>query len=315
MTAKIFIDGEAGTTGLQIRERLEGRNELSLLCLGDDERKNAARRAEMLNSADIVILCLPDDAARDAVAMIENDAVRVIDASSAHRVAPGWVYGFPEYEAGQSEKIAAAKRLTNPGCYALASISILHPLVSEGMLPADFPVTINAVSGYSGGGRKMIAAFEDAASEDYCETPFMVYGLGLKHKHVPEIQTWGRLANTPILVPSVGRFRQGMIVQIPLQLWALPESPASADIHRVLGEHYAASNFVKVLPLAETSAIDKLEPEGLNGTNELHLYVFANDDTGQAVVIARIDNLGKGASGQAVQNMNIMLGLDETTGL
>jgi len=315
MSAKIFIDGEVGTTGLQIRERLQGRSDLEFLRLSEAERKDAGKRAELLNAADIVILCLPDAAAIDAAAMVENNAVRIIDASSAHRTAPGWVYGFPEYEAGQAQKIAAASRVSNPGCYAITSIAILHPLIAAGILPADGAVTINAVSGYSGGGKPLIRAFEDDTAEDHTETAFRVYGLSLSHKHVPEIQAWSGLAHPPLFVPSVGRFRQGMIVQVPLNLWALPGAPGPGDVHRALSHHYAGQRFVKVLSLAESAAMSRLEPEALNGVNELHLHVFANADTGQAVVMGLIDNLGKGASGQAVQNLNLMLGVAPETGL
>lgn len=315
MTAKIFIDGEAGTTGLQIRSRLEGRGDLDFLRLGEAERKDAARRRDMLNEADIVILCLPDDAARDAVAMIDNPAVRVIDASSAHRIADGWVYGFPEYETGQAEKIAAAKRVSNPGCYALTSVAILHPLVAARVVPADYPVTINAISGYSGGGKKMIAEFEDRQVDGFSDDPFRLYGLALKHKHVPEICKWSGLRHAPLFVPSVGRFRQGMIVQVPLQLWSLPGKPDAQAVHRALADHYAGQRFVRVLSLDETAAMSGLEPRGLNGTSELHLHIFANADRGQAVVVGLIDNLGKGASGQAVQNLNLMLGVAADTGL
>ncbi len=315
MTATVFIDGEVGTTGLQIRERLENRTDISFLRLGESERKDLGRRAQMLNSADVVILCLPDDAARDAVAMIENDNVRVIDASSAHRVADGWVYGMPEFDGQQAEKIAAAKRVSNPGCYAITSISILHPLVASGILPASHPVTINAISGFSGGGKQMIADFEDSENGAFAMTPFRVYGLNLAHKHVPEITAWGGLTHAPIFVPSVGHFRQGMIVQIPLPLWALPGSVTADDVHAALADHYAQERFVKVKALAESAQMSGLEPEGLNGTNELHLHVFANADTGQAVVMGLIDNLGKGASGQAVQNLNLMIGAAPDTGL
>ena len=315
MTHKIFIDGEVGTTGLQIRERLENRPDLSFLRLEENQRKDNAARAEKLNGADIVILCLPDDAARDAVAMIENESVRVIDASSAHRTHPDWVYGMPEYDAGQEERIALARLVTNPGCYAITSVSILHPLVAGGLVPADHPVSINAISGYSGGGKQMIAGFEDTENGDFAKTPFRVYGLGLSHKHVPEIQTWSGLNNAPLFVPSVGRFRQGMIVQVPLPLWSLPGKPTTADVHALLSRHYAGQRFVKVLPLSETAAMSGLEPETLNGTNDLHLHVFGNDEAGQVVVMGVIDNLGKGASGQAVQNLNLMIGAAPDTGL
>jgi len=315
MTAKIFIDGEVGTTGLQIRERLEGRKDLEFLSLGETERKDLQRRREMLNAADVVILCLPDDAARDAVAMIENDTTRVIDASTAHRTAEGWVYGFPELDRDQVKRISEAKRITNPGCYAISSVSILRPLVSTGLVPVDFPVSINAVSGYSGGGKPLIAAFEDENVTDYTDEAFRVYGLNLQHKHVPEITGWSGLEKPPLFVPSVGRFRQGMLVQVPLQLWAMPGKPQPVDVYRVLADHYAGRRFVTVPPMAELSDLKGLDPESLNGSNELRLHVFGNAGTDQAVVMAMLDNLGKGASGQAVQNLNIMLGVDEGAGL
>lgn len=315
MTAKVFIDGEAGTTGLQIKARLEGRSDLSLLHLNNAERKDTGRRREMLNQADLAILCLPDAAAREAVTLIDNPETRVIDASTAHRTADGWVYGFPEYDAGHREAIAAAKRVANPGCYAICSIAILHPLVKAGIIGADWPVTINAVSGYSGGGKSLIAEFEDQSSPDYSETPFFTYGHALDHKHVPEITRWSGLTHAPIFAPSVGHYAQGMIVQVPLPLWSMPGNPEAAIVHDVLTRHYEGERYVSVAPLEEAAVLSRLTPETLNGTNELRLYVFANEKIGQAVVMAMLDNLGKGASGQAVQNMNIMLGLPEETGL
>jgi len=315
MTATVFIDGEQGTTGLQIHARLAGRKDVSMLSLPYEDRRNVDARREMLNRADIVILCLPDDAAIEAVSMIENPDVRVIDASTAHRTAEGWVFGFPEYDAAQRQRVAEARRVSNPGCYAVASISLLHPLVGAGLLPADWPVTINAVSGYSGGGKSMIAEFEDTSSASYTEAPFFVYGLTLKHKHVPEIQKHGGLTNRPLFVPSVGRFAQGMIVQIPLQLWALPGTPTPAKIHQALADHYAGCRFVTVAAPDTAAGISRLEPELVNDTNELRLHVFGNEKDGQVVLMALLDNLGKGASGSTVQNMNIMLGFDEGTGL
>lgn len=315
MANTIFIDGEVGTTGLQIRDRLAGREDLSFISLSETDRKKATKRREALNDADIVILCLPDDAARDAVAMIDTDSVRVIDASSAHRTADGWVYGFPEWDKGQAEQIAAAKRVTNPGCYAITSVSILHPLVGAGLVPSDQAVSINAVSGYSGGGKALIAAFEDETNPAYTTEAFRVYGMGLAHKHTPEIQAHSGLSIRPLFVPSVARFRQGMIVQVPLHLSLLDGTPSLEDVHGALAAHYAGQQFVTVKPLADSLAMAGLEPEGLNGTNELHVYVFGNAETGQAVVMGLLDNLGKGASGQAVQNLNLMCGVDEATGL
>lgn len=315
MTANVFIDGEAGTTGLQIRERLAARSDIVLMSLPERARKDAGARAEMLNAADIVILCLPDDAAREAVGMIQNDRVRVIDASSAHRSAPDWVYGFPEIDRDQTARIADAARVTNPGCYALASVALLHPLVMAGLVPADHPVSINAVSGYSGGGRKLIESFEDPEAPGATSAAFRVYALGLAHKHVPEIQSRAGLAAPPLFVPSVARFRQGMIVQVPLHLRRLPQGVDAAALHAALEKHYAGRRFVAVAPLAESRVMSQLEPEGLNGTNELHLFVCANEAAEQVVLLALLDNLGKGASGQAVQNLNLMLGVPEEQGL
>jgi N-acetyl-gamma-glutamyl-phosphate reductase len=315
MTATIFIDGEAGTTGLQIGARLEGHGGLDFIRLDDARRKDPEARREALNTADVVILCLPDDAAREAVAMIDNPTTRVIDASTAHRVAPGWTYGFPEYDADSAAAIAEARRVSNPGCYALTAVSMLHPLVKGGLLPADWPVTINAVSGYSGGGKKLIAAFEDPSDPDATQDAFRLYALSLAHKHLPEITTWGGLAHTPLFVPSVGRFAQGMLVQVPLPLWSMPRDVSVGDVHAALADHYAGRTYVEVAPLAETGAMASLQPEALNGSNRLRLHVFGNAADGHAVVVGLLDNLGKGASGQAVQNLNIMLGLPETEGL
>ncbi len=315
MTATIFIDGEAGTTGLQIRARLAARDDVEVIGLSYALRKDSGARAEMLNAADLAILCLPDDAARDAVAMIENPDVKVIDASTAHRVEAEWAYGFPELDAGQAGVIEAAKRVANPGCYALSSVAMIRPLVAAGILPPDHPVTINAVSGYSGGGRKMIESFEDVNAPDYTEEAFRVYGLSLSHKHVPEIQVHAGLDHRPLFMPGIGRFSQGMIVQVPLALWSLPGKPTAGDLHGALAGHYQGQRFVKVAALDESSKMTGLQPEAVNGTNELRLYVFANEGEGQAVVMALLDNLGKGASGQAVQNMNLMLGLDAEAGL
>ena len=256
MTAKVFIDGEAGTTGLQIQQRLSARRDIELLHLSDTDRKDPARRAEMLNAADVSILCLPDDAAREAVAMVKNPSARIIDASTAHRTAEGWTYGFPEYAPGRPAEIAAASRVTNPGCYALGAVSMLHPLVEAGLLPPDHPVTINAVSGYSGGGRKLIAAFEDPDAPDATDADFYLYGLDLEHKHVPEIHKHGSLTHRPLFVPSVGSFAQGMIVSLPLQLWALPGKPKPDEVHEALATHYAdesGSQGVTVASMSESA--------------------------------------------------------------
>jgi len=315
MAPKVFIDGEAGTTGLQILDRLANRTDLSLLHLNDAERKDSERRKAMLNEADLAILCLPDDAARESVLLIENPDTKVIDASTAHRTSDGWAFGFPEYEKGHRGKIASAKRVANPGCYAICSIAILHPLIVAGLIKDDWPITINAISGYSGGGKSLIAEFEGSSSSGYSKAPFFTYGHNLAHKHVPEITRWSGLKHAPIFVPSVGQYAQGMIVQVPLPLWAMSNSPSPKAIHTALQDHYAGEEFVTVTPLQELEAIERLAPEALNGTNKMQLYVFTNEGEGEAVVMALVDNLGKGASGQAVQNLNIMLGLGEATGL
>ncbi|NQV99726.1 MAG: N-acetyl-gamma-glutamyl-phosphate reductase [Rhodospirillales bacterium] len=315
MTARIFIDGDVGTTGLQIRTRLEARDDIELLRLDEASRKDPLKRAELLNTADISILCLPDAAALEAVSLVTNPAARLIDASTAHRIADGWAYGFPEYSKSQAAHIAASGRVANPGCYALTSVSILYPLVEAGLIPRDWPVTINAVSGYSGGGKDMIAEFEDVDNAAYTRSPFFAYGLGLQHKHLPEITRWGGLAHSPLFVPSVGRYAQGMLVQVPLPLWSMPGPVSAGDIHAALSEHYQGQRFVSVVPLAQSRQITRLDPEQLNNTNELHLHVFADEANGQAVVAGVLDNLGKGASGQAVQNLNLMLGMDPATGL
>jgi len=315
MPAKVFIDGEAGTTGLQIRERLIGRRDLELVSIDPARRKDSGARAELLNGADAVILCLPDEAAKEAVSLIENNDVRVIDASTAHRVAPGWTYGFAEMAPGQRDAIAASHRVTNPGCYPTGAIALVRPLVDAGLIPADWPITVNAVSGYSGGGKGMIAEFEDRTSPAYVETPFRIYAMGLGHKHVPEMQANGRLSGPPLFAPAVGRYAQGMIVEVPLQLWAMPTPPKLADLHAALAARYAGERFVTVASLEEAAGLKTLDPEGLNGTNQLKLFVFGSDKAGQARLVALLDNLGKGASGAAVQNLNLMLGLEEGAGL
>lgn len=314
MTTHVFIDGEVGTTGLQIRERLEPRSDVSLIHLNAEQRKDLDARREALNAADVAILCLPDDAARESVSMIETDTA-LIDASTAHRAVDGWAYGFHEYEPGHRDTMRASKRISNPGCYAVTSVAMLHPLVANGLLPGDYPVTINAVSGYSGGGKSLIAAFEDPAAENSTDSVVYSYALTLQHKHLPEITRWSGLAHPPVFVPSVGRYRQGMLVQIPLALWNLPGTPKAADLHGALTKHYEGERFVTVAPFETTETIGQLDPEALNGTNELQLYVLHNEETGQAVLAGLIDNLGKGASGQAVQTLNLLIGADEGAGL
>lgn len=315
MTIKVFIDGEAGTTGLQIRERLAGRSDISLLSIDPVRRKDATARAERLNGADAVILCLPDEAAREAVALIENPTTKVIDASTAHRTSTGWTYGFPELAPGQRAAVAGATRVSNPGCYPTGFLALIAPLVREGLLPVEWPVSVNAVSGYSGGGRAMIAEFEDVAAPGFTHEAYRAYALNLGHKHVDEMRVHAGLSHPPIFTPAVGRYAQGMIVEVPLPLWALPGAPTLTDVHGVLADSYAGEQFVEVAGLDAAAAMKGLNPQGLNGTNRLKLFVFGDTAQGQARLVALLDNLGKGASGAAVQSLNLMCGLDETAGL
>jgi N-acetyl-gamma-glutamyl-phosphate reductase len=315
MVAKVFIDGASGTTGLEIRERLARRRELELVVLDDARRKDASARADALNSADVVILCLPDDAAREAVSLIANPDVRVIDPSTAHRVADGWVFGFPELEPGRREELLQAKRVTNPGCYSTGFLAIVRPLVRAGLIPVDWPVLCNAVSGYSGGGKSMIAEFEDPKAPHYSREVFRTYGLTLEHKHVAEMQKHAGLRHPPLFAPSVGRFYRGMLVEIPLQLLALPGQPNLNQVHAALAESYRGEKLVEVASLAEAAGKKTLDAEELKDTNRLKIYVFGNEARGQARVAAVLDNLGKGASGACVQCLNVMMGFPETEGL
>ncbi|KMW45140.1 N-acetyl-gamma-glutamyl-phosphate reductase [Ralstonia insidiosa] len=300
----IFIDGDQGTTGLQIHERLRGRTDLQLLTLPADARKDAQRRAEAINACDIAILCLPDAAAREAVASIVNPDVRVIDASSAHRTTPGWTYGFPEMSAGQAQRVATASRVTNPGCYPTGAIALLRPLVQAGLVPTDYPISIHAVSGYSGGGRAAVQAYEGLEAAN--ALPFQVYGLGLAHKHTPEIQQHAGLSQRPMFVPAYGAYRQGIVLTVPLELRLLAPGVDAAGLHACLAGHYAGAQHVEVMPLQVSSALPHLDPQALNGTNDIRLGVFSNDH-GQILLTAVFDNLGKGASGAAVQNLELML--------
>jgi N-acetyl-gamma-glutamyl-phosphate reductase len=310
---RIYIDGAAGTTGLEIHDRLSRRQDLELLHISDHDRKDLVARTKLLNEADIAVLCLPDEAARQAVEGIRNPAVRVLDASTAHRTASGWTYGFAELESGQRDALREASRVSNPGCYPTGFLALVRPLLRAGIIPADFPLTVNAVSGYSGGGRAMIEEFEDAESSRFTRSVVRSYALGLSHKHVAEMQKYARLAHPPLFAPSVGRFFRGMLVEVPLQLWALPAQPTSDSIREMLAQSYAQESLIDVMPIGETSAT--LDAEMLKGSDRMKLFVYGNERTRQARLIAALDNLGKGAGGAAVQNLNIMLGLPETAGL
>ncbi len=308
MAAKIFIDGEHGTTGLQIRTRMASRRDVELLSIPEAERRNAALREDMLNSADIAILCLPDDASKESVKMVAgNNKVRIIDTSTAFRVAPDWAYGFAEMDKAQGEKIRASRYVANPGCYPTGAIGLIRPLRAAGILPDGYPVTVNAVSGYTGGGKQLIAQMEDKNHPEHLAANNFLYGLTLKHKHVPEMTIHGLLDRAPLFAPSVGRFAQGMIVQLPLFLDDLKDGTTIESIHAALVAHYAGQDIVSVVPLSESSTLPRVDAEELVGQDTMKLYVFGTPGGAHANLVAVLDNLGKGASGAAVQNMDLML--------
>lgn len=314
MKTRVFIDGSAGTTGLQIYERFAKRGDIEILKIDEEKRKDVNARREMINSSDVTFLCLPDAAAVEAVSLVENPNVRIIDASTAHRTDPTWDYGFPELSAKHRENIAKSKRVANPGCYASGFISLVYPLVQAGVLPEDYPLTCHAVSGYSGGGNKMIAAIEGDGKTFEMNSPRQ-YALAQQHKHLPEMQQVCGLKYKPMFNPIVDDYYCGMVVSVPLISRALNKNYSAADIHEIMTAHYDGQRFVKVMELGgkETLPDGFLPANTLAGTNDLQIFVCGNDE--QILLAARLDNLGKGASGAAVQNMNIMLGLDEATGL
>lgn len=314
MSVKVYIDGQEGTTGLKILERFEGRNDIELLRISEDKRKDSAERARLINMSDYTFLCLPDDAAREAVSFAENDHVRIIDASTAHRTNPAWAYGFPELSPEHREKIRTSNRVAVPGCYASGFASVVYPLVSNGIIPADFPVFAYATSGYSGAGKKAIAVYESDDKPFEFNSPRQ-YALSQQHKHLPEMQAVSGLTYKPMFNPMVCDYFSGMVVSVPLQTRMLPKAVTAQEVHEMYEKHYVGANMVEVMPLmsADEQKSFFLASNTLSGKNKLQVFVFGNDE--QMLLCARLDNLGKGASGAAVQCLNIMMGIDETTGL
>lgn len=318
---KIFIDGESGTTGLQIYSRLNQRDDIELVNIEASRRRDSAERAKLINAVDVAILCLPDDAAREAVSFVSSTKVKILDASTAHRTAEGWVYGFPELSSGQREKIANAQFVSVPGCYPTGFLACIRPLIANGLLPTHFPITINAVSGYSGGGKNLIKeyhAFHEQQAGATSLYPYGIYSTQFGHKHVKEMHKYSGLASPPMFVPAVGDFEQGMLVQIPLPLWTLENPPSGEVIYQAIADYYQGEKFVQIAPFQNSTLLRDgkfLDVMAMNGTNIVQIFVFANDTTHEALLVARLDNLGKGASGAAVQNLNIMLGFPEELGL
>ena len=316
MRYKIFIDGQEGTTGLEINERIQNRKDLEILSIDSEKRKDISERKRLINQSDVTILCLPDIASKESVSLVENDNIKIIDASTAHRIDKEWTYGFPELRKNHRELIKSSKRVTNPGCYATGFVSIVYPLINNGVIAKDYPITCHAISGYSGGGKKLISQFEsndDDLKIKYSSPNF--YALNLNHKHVPEMQIRTNLLNPPIFSPIVCNYYKGMLVAVPLFRRMMKKTISPADLHAFYSDYYQGENFVKVADFDMNISLDNgfLNALGCNSTNKLEIFVFGNEE--QIIIISRWDNLGKGASGAAVQNLNIMLGIDEETGL
>jgi N-acetyl-gamma-glutamyl-phosphate reductase len=313
MSYRVFVDGQEGTTGLRIHEYLAQRRDIEVLRIAAERRKDADERARLLNAADVAFLCLPDAAAKEAAALVHNPDTCLIDASTAHRVAPGWVYGLPELAPGQRDALRAGKRIANPGCHATAFILLLRPLVDAGLVPAGLPVSATSITGYSGGGKKMIEQYQ-AGGDPALAAP-RPYGLKLAHKHLPEMKAHARLASAPAFLPIVANFYKGLSVSVPLHLEQLPAAATAEALHAALAQRYAGERFIRVLPLNDeaTLAGTYFDVQACNDSNRADLFVFASET--QVLLVARLDNLGKGASGAAVQCMNLHLGLDEALGL